>query len=320
MSVDSILAQLQDPGASIPASDLTQLSALPPGDRERFLSAWRELSIQRRRDLVDRLATLAEDSVEVDFNDIFLAGLVDPDVQVRADCVRALWEYEGPDLAAVLLKLLRDPEALVRGEAALGLGRFLVRAELEGRSDEQTSRIEAVLLSVARDEQELVEVRGRAIESLGARSHDWVVELIEEAYASGDRRLHISAIHAMGRSAEHRWLAAVIDEMENEDGEVRFEAATAAGAIGDEGAIPSLAQLTGDEDAEAQEAAIGALGQIGGAAARAVLQAVAEEQRDERVREAVAEALEAADFVDDPLGFRMEVHAGAVDEDDEEDA
>ena len=56
-------------------------------------------------------------------------------MQVRAQSIKALWEYEDDDLVPVLLRLLHDPEALVRGEAALGLGRFLLRMEVLDRDD-----------------------------------------------------------------------------------------------------------------------------------------------------------------------------------------
>ena len=54
-------------------------------------------------------------------------------------------------------------------------------------------------------------MRGRALESLGARSEPWVRDLIEEAYDSGDRRLQISAVHAMGTSADSQWLPSILD-------------------------------------------------------------------------------------------------------------
>ena len=317
LSLETLLPRLEDSEQPVPTTELGSLSALNAADRKRFLDVWRGLSIRRRRDLIDRLADLAEDNVDFDFDNLFLAGLLDPDVQVRADSVRALWEYEDDDLAAMLLRLLDDPEALVRGEAALGLGRFLLRAELEGRDDARTREIEERLRAIINDEQEIPEVRGRAIEAIGARSHDWVTDVIDDAYASGDRRLRISAVHAMGRNADPQWLPTLLEEMESEDGELRFEAATAAGSIGDEEAIPSLARLAEDDDAEVQEAAIAALGQIGGPSARSALQGLVEDQRDERVLNAVNEALAEAEFTEDPLGVHVQLDAGAADDDDE---
>jgi len=124
-------------------------------------------------------------------------------------------------------------------------------------------------------------------------------------------------VHAMGRSADPEWLPTIIEEMNSEDSEMRFEAATAAGGIADEDAVSELAGLTEDEDAEVQEAAISALGQIGGPAARAVLHGVAAEHKDPRVLEAVRDALAEADFTEDPLGLRVYVDGDQGD--DEED-
>jgi HEAT repeat protein len=318
LSLDTLLTELNDPASPVHATDLTSLSRLHGVERERFLDAWRTMSVQRRRDIIDRLADLVEDNVELDFDQVFLIGLVDDDVQVRAESAKGLWEYEGDDLVGVLLRLLGDPEAIVRAEAALGIGRFLLRAELEDRDDALTAQAETALRDVALDEDELVEVRGRAIEAIGARSKEWVHDLIDDAYASGDRRLQISAVHAMGRSADPDWLPTIIDEMHSDDSEMRFEAAMAAGAIGDEEAIPDLSELTGEDDPEVQEAAIGALGQIGGPAARAVLQSVASESSDQRVLEAVSDALSEAEFTEDPLGVRPPIEL-SVDEDEEDE-
>jgi HEAT repeat protein len=248
-----------------------------------------------------------------------MIGLLDDDVQVRAGSVRALWEYEGADLIAVLLRLLRDPEAIVRGEAALGLGRFHLRAELMAHDDARIREVEAALRAAAHDLAELPEVRGRAIEALGVRGHDWVRDLIEEAYSSGERRLQISAVHAMGRNADLDWLPTILEEMHSEDAEMRFEAATAAGGIADEEAIQELSTLTIDEDAEVQEAAIAALGQIGGPAARSVLLAVASESKDDRILESVRDALAEADFVEDPLGVKLYLDSSVAEDTEDED-
>ncbi|MHB8375760.1 MAG: HEAT repeat domain-containing protein [Dehalococcoidia bacterium] len=319
MSLDTLLTELNDPASPVHATDLTSLSTLRDEDRARFLLAWRTMSVQRRRDIIDRLADMAEDNVELDFNNVFFIGLVDDDVQVRAESVKGLWEYEGDDLTGVLVRLLRDPEAIVRAEAALGLGRFLLRFELEARTDPLTAQVETALRGVATGERELPEVRARAIEALGARAAPWVHDLIEDAYASGDPRLRVSAVHAMGRSADPDWLPTIIEEMHSEDSELRFEAATAAGALGDEDAVSELSGLTVDDDPEVQEAAIGALGQIGGPAARSVLHSIASDNRDPRVLDAVSDALGEADFTEDPLGLRLQLqHPNGADEEDDE--
>jgi HEAT repeat protein len=319
MSLDTLLPKLEHPDRTPPATDLTALSRLEGEDHQRFVNVWRTLSIQRRRDIIDLLADIAEDNVELDFNNVFLTGVLDDDVQVRAESIKALWEYEEDDFVAILLRLLRDPEAIVRAEAALGLGRCLLRAEIGGRINEPVREAEAALRALVHDESELAEVRGRALEAVGVRGEDWVRDMIEEAYESGDRRLSISAVHAMGRNASLDWLSNILAEMESEDAEMRFEAAVAAGGIADEAAIPQLAGLAHDDDAEVQDAAIAALGLIGGPSAHSVLQGIAAESSDERVLEAVSDALSEADFVEDPLGFKMHLDQSVADDLEEDD-
>ncbi|MFN0251918.1 MAG: HEAT repeat domain-containing protein [Kofleriaceae bacterium] len=319
MSLDTLLPTLTDPEHPPSAKELTSLSGLGGENRDRFLDVWGTLSIQRRRDVIDMLGQIIEDNVEFDFSTVFMAGLLDPDVQVRAESIKALWEYEEDDLVAILLRMLHDPEAIVRAEAALGLGRFLMRAELTDREDKLSEDVEEALRAVSHDEDELTEVRGRAIEALGVRGKEWVHDLIEEAYGTGDRRFMISAVHAMGRNADLEWMPIIIDEMGSDDAEMRFEAATAAGGLADEEAIPHLAELTGEDDAEVQEAAITALGLIGGPSARSVLHAVASESSDDRVLEAVRDALAEDDFVEDPLGFKLHLDDAVADDASEDD-
>jgi HEAT repeat protein len=319
LSLDTLITDLQDPEHTPVATSLAQLSALADDDLARFTNVFNALSIQRRREVIDILAELAEDNVEFNFDAVFFLGLDDPDVQVRSQSIQSLWECESPDLAHRLIAMLHDAEALVRGEAALALGLFLTRAELNDAADAVTGEIEGALRSLYYDESQLVEVRGRAVEALGVRSLEWVHDLIDDAYGSGDRRLAISAVHAMGRSADPDWLPSIFEEMASEDPEMRFEAAAAAGEMGDEEAVPYLAGLTADEDPEVQDAAIMALGQIGGEAAKSVLHELGAESGDERITDAVADALATADFLDDPMAFKLYLGRDSADDREEED-
>jgi HEAT repeat protein len=122
----------------------------------------------------------------------------------------------------------------------------------------------------------------------------------------------------MGRSADVEWIPTIVEEMHSDDAEMRFETAQAAGELAEDDVVPELAALTQDEDAEVQEAAIAALGHIGGPSARAVLHSVAAESSDERVLDSVTEALSEADFVEDPLGVKLYLER-SVAEDSEED-
>ena len=305
MSFKSYLQELTDLTIPLSASNLIKLSALRPDEASVLLNAWPNLDLQRRRQMMQVLPDLAEDNVELNFDAIFFMALADGDAQVRRSAVRGLWEYEDRDLIDPLLGLLQhDQDAAVRAEAAQALGRFVLKAELESPRSPDVERVEEMLRRTFEQADEVSEVRGRALEAIGARSEPWVSDLIHQALTSVDRRLGLSAVHAMGRSCDLAWLPSLIAELKSDDAEMRFEAATACGAIGDESATAHILPLLDDEDHEVQEAAVGALGGIGGPEAKEALEELLARE-DERLQDAVESALAEVDFDEAPLNIKM---------------
>ncbi|MEX0786426.1 MAG: HEAT repeat domain-containing protein [Dehalococcoidia bacterium] len=304
MDFATYLQELADPAEALAISKLANLSSLGPDEATFFSGTWMELDLVRRQRVVDELIDLAEDNIELNFDAIYLVALADRDAAIRRRAVQGLCEYEGRDLIDALVGLLEsDADASVRAESALALGRFVLHAAFDKLNPGDASRIDDLLRRVARDESEVTEVRGRALEAIGVRDEPWVRDLIEEAFDDGDRRLRLSAVHAMGRSCDPAWLPALLPELESDDAELRFEAAVALGSIADEAATPHLLPLLRDEDEQVQDAVIGALGEIGGPQAREVLEELAT-AAGERVREAAVAALAEVDFAEDPLGFK----------------
>lgn len=305
MSFETYVQELVDLARPLVASKLVNLSNMGPDEASLLVDVWLDMEADRRRSLVQQLVDIAEDNIELNFDAAFLLALADEEAEVRRAAIMGLWEYEGRDLIDALLELLRnDSDAAVRAEAASALGRFILQAEFDVLRSTDSERIEEALRRAFEDEGEIAEVRGRALESIGARSEAWVEGLIDRAYDSSDRRLRLSAVHAMGQSCDAAWLPKLATELESDDGEMRFEAAVACGSIGDDAATSYLVPLLHDEDAETQEAAIAALGEIGGAKAREALQSLVEDG-DERVREAVDVALADLGLTDNPLGAQL---------------
>lgn len=308
MSLDTYLPELADTSRALNTSKLTNLSQLSPEEREDFKRAWARIDPERRLQVVQRLSDVADDNVEYDFSGALIECIQDLDARVRAAAIEALWEYEERDLIPVLVERLRsDEDADVRAAAALALGRYVVLGELGSLRPRDLSTIEDVLAATINDAAETEEVRGRALEALGARSEPWVRDLISDAYTSGLHRMQVSAVHAMGRSCDSDWLPDVIQQMRSDDPDLRFEAATAAGMIGDEDVVPHLASLIDDEDSDVQEVAIEAMAEIGGSDARSALTRQLNNP-EERIREAAREAIASMEL------------AGAIDdEEDDED-
>jgi len=304
-SFQEYLAKLRDEGRPLRASRLVYLSHLADEQEKAFLDVWPQVQTERRRQVVSQLVELAEDNVDLNFDAIFLACLSDADSQVRAVAIRGLWEYEHRDLIEPLIGLLQsDDNTAVRAEAALALGRFVLQCEFGCLPDRYFCRVEQALRRAIDDDEEELEVRGRALEAIGACSLPWVRQAIDGAYRSNSQRLRVSGIHAMGRNCDPSWLPILFEELKSDDPEMRYEAALACGSLAEEAAVPYLAPLLEDEDVEVREVTIAALGEIGGRQARSALLRYLDDP-SRSMREAVQEALSLVDSADDPLSFSL---------------
>lgn len=304
MNIETYLRELADVSTPLKSGRLSSFSGLSDEERGRLASGWPSLPLQRRRAVLEQLAELAEDNPELDFDAVFLVALDDPDPAVRTLAIEGLWERHDRDVIAPLMRLLRaDPNAAVRSAAALALGRFVLLGEFGELRPRDAVAVTDALRAAVGDVTEPPEVRGAALEAVGASSQLWARDLIQDAYDSGDERLMVSAVHAMGRNADSHWLWTLVNELQNADPHMRFAAAGALGQVEDAEAVPYLVEVLEDEDSEVQDAAVRALGEIGGEEAR---EALRERLHDpsERVREAVQAALDEAEFGDDPLGLR----------------
>jgi HEAT repeat protein len=303
VSFESDLADLSNPLKRLAATQLVNFSELDEIEAVRFEEAWEEIEPGRRLNIVSELTELAADNVDLNFDAVYKLALRDEEALIRAAALHGLYEYEARDLIPVLADLLRnDPDATVRREAAISLGRYALAAELDQLRDDDAAAVRDVLMESAEDLEEDDRVRGRAIEALGAISGEETENLIESIYDEDSIWLKVGAVDAMGRSCNETWLPLVLREMENRAPEMRHAAAFAAGEIGDEGAIDKLKRMAVlDPDREVQMAAIHSLGEIGGGQAKVALKAILYEG-DEALEEAVQEAIEEIEFNEDPMG------------------
>ena len=294
-------------GKEIPGNTtLSELSGLSPVEMELFRKAWDELNTERRIQIISRLTELAEDNLELNFDSIFRYCLSDPEEDIRSVAIEGLWENEDTSLIDPLIKLLEEDESdKVQSAAAIALGKYAKLAELGNLRNENTEKVREALLGAIDDRNKSTEVIRRVVESAAPLSMPDVQEAINNAYFSNDPGLMISAIYSMGKSCNSSWLPILLKETENDDPEIRYEAAGACGELEDERAIPALIKLANeDDDIDVKMAAIQSLGKIGGLSARECLKLCLESNND-AVKEAAEEALQNIDASDDPLSFRM---------------
>ena len=274
-------------------SSLFILSKMDQADLEALKKIWPTIATERRRDVMRELLEISEENFEVDFDPVFFLGMADQDPDVRALAVGGLWENEQPALIGPLLHLLQaDEAAIVRAAAASALGRFIYLSELEELDREYIIPIKKGLLDTIHQPAEDIEVRRRAVESVSFLGEAEVRQIVENAYYDDDEKMQVSAIFAMGRSADITWCSRVIAELDNPNSEIRFEAARACGELEAAEAVSKLIELIDtDPDLQVQEMSIWALGRIGGSVAREGLE-ICTGSENEAIAQAAEDALD----------------------------
>ena len=286
-------------GATVDATIFSDLDRAKVAAARR---AWPKLPLATRRQLVAAMNELAEANIEYTFGRVLKLALRDEDPVVRTGAITGLWEDEGEDLLAYLLdEAVRDEDLTVREAAVRALARFSQLVAEEEIDARWHTPLRAALLGFVR-ERGATELRRRALEALAVYTEDPTVTAeIERAYRSDDEPLRMSAVYAMGRNLDERWLDTILAEMDSDSPGMRYEATKASGEFGDRRAIPQLIERLGDDDREVQLAAIGAIGRIGGTASLNILKRLSSSQ-DDVVREAAEEAIDEASFVSNPIG------------------
>jgi HEAT repeat protein len=305
-TLDQTLKNLANLDEPISVAGLYALSGLDKAQLEQVKKTWGTLPADRRATAMQHLVDLGDDTFEVDFNAIFRVGLNDTDPAVRASAISGLWEDVDPALIAPLLNLLRtDDQEAVRAAAASALGRYVYEGELEEIDKARVQPIVTALKAIYRDVAQPIEVRRRALESLGFLSDDDTSQLITQAYHHANDRLKLSAVFAMGRSLDtERWGSIVLEELAAPDPEMRYEAARAVGELEYAPAVRKLGELLEDVDEEVQLVAVWSLGQIGGERAKQLLIAVLDSDA-EHLHEEAEDALAELEFKGDHLDFTM---------------
>ncbi len=295
----SVIDALLDSGKPFPKKYLPFFSDIDSASLQLLLDAWPRVSLTRKRTLLADLDQLLVEDSLVSFDDLARALLTDLDAPVRAGATRLLAECGDQKLLPLYEKIIAgDPSPEVRAEAAHSLGFFVALGELEQISEAALRRAEESLLAAARDDN--VEVRRRALESLGFSAREEVPALIEAALRRESRDWRVSALIAMGRSSDERWAEPVIRMLLSEDRDVRLEAARAAGELSLPAArLPLLRMLEEETDPEIFSAIVWSLSQVGGKDVRVYLENLLDQTDDDDEIDFIEDALANLAFTED---------------------
>jgi HEAT repeat protein len=299
--VEQTIAGLADSNQPLLNARLADLSDLSSQQLSLLDDVWQRIEPKRQRQIMQRLIELADDDVCLNFDAIFKHRLRDADEEVRRTAIEGLWESEQSCLIKPLTNLMeKDSSLKVREAAAQALGKFTMLAEHRKIAADYKPLLSRALLATFADSSKPIELRRRALEAVAPLSLPQGTEAITEAYHNGNAALKASAIYAMGKNCDRRWLPILMTELAATNAEARYEAATACGELGEEAAVPNLIALTHDADPDVRMAAVQALGKIGGSEAREHLEKCLN-QPSEAIRQAAIQALHKLELTTEPL-------------------
>jgi len=297
-SFDEFLQKLADADQPIPLEHVKLLSDLDARQIKQVASTWETITPSRRLALLEHCGKLAEEHFEFLFEALNRLALEDVESTVRVQAVHNLWECEAPDILPLLIDmLLHAEEEKEREAAAEALGQFVYLGELDDIGETDKLDIEKALLQAVQHDPSR-QVQRRGMESLGYSSRTEVADLINAFHTSDNEQDQITAIIAMGRSADPIWGEDVRLALQNTSPEIRMHAARAAGELEMKDAVEDLIDILSDINALNQAAAVWALGQIGGERAREALLYFDEQNEDEVLGELLQESLDHLAFVD----------------------
>ncbi|MGI9253038.1 MAG: HEAT repeat domain-containing protein [Thermomicrobiales bacterium] len=286
-------------GGQVQAPDVVALSDLGKVAARRFAGEWPALPVEARRLITFMMGDLPHERYELRFGRALRVALTDEDAVVRQLAITGLWNEEDEACIAILLDLIEQDDSIdVRAEAARAIGEYVSLAEIEEIEEAVAEDMRERLLALVSDPDTEPMVRRRVLESAAVYGGAEIESLIQDAYDTGEHDEIASALFAMGRTCDKRWLPPLIEELASDDAQLRFEAARSLGEIGSDRAVADLlAAMDGEEDVEVRHAVIGALGEIGGKSAKRALQRLAELAEDVD-REVIEDALEMSSFDD----------------------
>lgn len=276
-SVDELMQRLIAAPDDVPLNEYFALSDLTREQVEVVRRHWAEIEPVGRRRTLDILARGVEEFLDVDINAFLSSILDDPDADVRQLVLETLDDNEPTPamLGPIIQRLQHDKVDEVRAAAAASLGHYVLAGELDELDTALAMRAEDVLFAVLTDATQPMLVQRKALESIAYSGEIAVRQFIEDAYYSPWEEMRVSALVAMGRSADIRWRRMVRAELRNPSPTVRTEAALACAELEAKAALSDLLDLLADDETSVRHAAIFALGRVGGKQARRALEELA---------------------------------------------
>jgi HEAT repeat protein len=199
--------------------------------------------------------------------------MAEPDIPEKPEGAEKL-DQQGLDAAIKALQNSTDPK--VRQYAAYLLGQA-----------KNPRAIQPLIEALADFDKAVREQATLALSSIGKAA----VEPLAEAMKEEKWQTRYRAAEALGKIADERAVKPLIQGLKDNRDHVRYMAAKALRELGDSNAIEPMVILLKDENLYVRLMAVRALGAIGGKTSREALEKALGSESDEKVKDAIREAL-----------------------------
>lgn len=230
------------------SSSLGQSSSDRSSEIARLVDQLKSSDEEKRRDAALQLAAIDSPATIPALTSL----LNDPSERIRALVITSLAQVGNSSMVPLIAaRLSQDKKPFVRKAAAFALGRF--------QSNEGTMALVAAL----KDKD--IEVRGAAAVALGDYADAAAIEPLERALEDKAEFVRAQSARALGAngSAARRAVPRLIKLLTSDkEQEVKRQAATALGRIGDRAALPALERAERDPDPYLSQAALEAIKMI----------------------------------------------------------
>src|SRR5690554_40516 len=111
---------------------LYRLSDLNNEEVKMLEEVWQQVPVWRRQALLQDVEAMGERDMVLSFEALARFSLRDSEPGVRLPAIRALWDFEEPDLIDTFIEILEnDQDVDVRAAAATALGKYVYLGEIE---------------------------------------------------------------------------------------------------------------------------------------------------------------------------------------------
>ena len=272
--VNALIARLDDENAEVRVAAAHSLGRIKDAHAiPALIGALKDREPKVRAAAAEALAEFEDTRAIGPLTDL----LNDQSTEVKREALDALSHFEDQQIpAAAITRLLSDPDADVRHNAAHMAGRLHDRSAI------------GPLAKLVGDPS--ADVRGAAIEAIGELGDPSGAAAIMPALSDANADVRQEALNAIENLKAPVSETTLLMLMRDKDADVRQKAAHLAGDRSVIRAIPTLRRMLDDPNADVRESAVDALGNIADNAAYDALRA-ALTSKDAKVRRAAAEAL-----------------------------